>query len=110
MENESPPGSPITLHANDPNVAVNPRDHSDHRMAGLVAADLKKKDDWRLIYYVGYALAADLCAKGRSAVNADALAIFASPWPRSPAPDMRLRRGSVSLPGIRRSVDAGVVP
>jgi len=27
-------------------------------MAGLVAADLKKKDDWRLIYYVGYALAA----------------------------------------------------
>ena len=58
VSNESPPGSPITLHANDPNVAVNPRDHSDHRMAGLVAADLKKKGDWRLIYYVGYALVA----------------------------------------------------
>jgi hypothetical protein len=50
-------GSAVTVHVNDPNAAVNPRDHSDHRMAGLVGADLRKNSGWGLIYYVGYALA-----------------------------------------------------
>lgn len=50
-------GSAVTVHVNDPNAAVNPRDHSDHRMAGLISADLRKTSGWGLIYYVGYALA-----------------------------------------------------
>jgi hypothetical protein len=50
-------GSAVTMHVNDPNAAINPRDHSDHRMAGLIGADLRKTSGWGLIYYVGYALA-----------------------------------------------------
>lgn len=46
----------MTLHVNDPNAAINPRDHSDHRMAGLVAAGLRNNPGWGVIYYVGYAL------------------------------------------------------
>ena len=51
-------GRPVTLHANDPNPAINPRDHSDHRMAGFIAIELRNTTGWKVIYYVGYALAA----------------------------------------------------
>jgi LmbE family N-acetylglucosaminyl deacetylase len=51
-------GSPITVHANDPNAAINPGDHSDHQMAGLVATAMRTRAPAEVIYYVGYALAA----------------------------------------------------
>lgn len=51
-------GSPITVHANDPNAAVNPGDHSDHQLAGLVATAMRTRAPAEVIYYVGYALAA----------------------------------------------------
>jgi LmbE family N-acetylglucosaminyl deacetylase len=51
-------GSPITVHANDPNAAINPADHSDHQMAGLVATTMRTRAPAEVIYYVGYALAA----------------------------------------------------
>jgi len=47
----------VTVHTNDPNIVVNPHDHFDHRMAGLLVADSRKKKDWNVVYYVGYALA-----------------------------------------------------
>ena len=55
---DRPAGSPVTLHTSDPNAAVNPGDHSDHQLTGLVAAKARASSDWSLIYYVGYALAA----------------------------------------------------
>lgn len=53
-------GSPerlVTIHTSDPNVVVNPHDHFDHRMAGLLAADIRGKHKWNVVYYAGYALA-----------------------------------------------------
>lgn len=47
----------ITIHTTDPSIAVNPHDHFDHRMAGLLVADLRKSRSWKARYYVGYALA-----------------------------------------------------
>ena len=47
----------ITLHTTDPSITVNPHDHFDHRMAGLLVADLRKTRNWKARYYVGYALA-----------------------------------------------------
>ena len=47
----------IVVHASDPSVAVNPHDHFDHRMAGLLVDDLHKRQRWNTQYYVGYALA-----------------------------------------------------
>jgi LmbE family N-acetylglucosaminyl deacetylase len=47
----------VTIHTSDPNVARNPHDHFDHRMAGLLVADLRKQHQVRAMYYVGYALA-----------------------------------------------------
>src|SRR2546426_3253584 len=45
------------LHTTDPSITVNPHDHFDHRMTGLLVADLRKTRNWRARYYVGYALA-----------------------------------------------------
>jgi LmbE family N-acetylglucosaminyl deacetylase len=47
----------ITVHASDPSIAVNPHDHFDHRMTGLLVNDLRKRQKWNTQYYVGYALA-----------------------------------------------------
>jgi LmbE family N-acetylglucosaminyl deacetylase len=58
IRREQSPGSAVTLHANDPNSAINPRDHSDHRMTGFIGALVRKETRWALIYYVGYAIAA----------------------------------------------------
>jgi len=45
------------VHTTDPSVAVNPHDHFDHRMAGLLIAELRKRENLAVRYYVGYALA-----------------------------------------------------
>jgi LmbE family N-acetylglucosaminyl deacetylase len=46
------------IHASDPSIAANPHDHFDHRMAGLLVADLRKRERWKNTqYYTGYALA-----------------------------------------------------
>ena len=47
----------VTIHTSDPSVVVNPHDHFDHRMAGLLAADSRRKNKWNVVYYAGYALA-----------------------------------------------------
>ena len=65
----------IVVHANDPNIAANPHDHFDHRMAGLLVNDLRKGQSWNTRYYVGYALATR--AANRSADEArEKTAIF----------------------------------
>jgi hypothetical protein len=38
-------------------VVINPHDHTDHRVAGLLAEQLRKDHHWMANYYVGYALA-----------------------------------------------------
>jgi hypothetical protein len=47
----------VTVHTTDPNIAWNPHDHSDHRIAGLLVADLQKENKLSVMYYQGYALA-----------------------------------------------------
>jgi LmbE family N-acetylglucosaminyl deacetylase len=47
----------VTVHTTDPNIARNPHDHSDHRMAGLLVADLRRQNKFGVMYYLGYALA-----------------------------------------------------
>ena len=47
----------VTVHTSDPSVAVNPHDHFDHRVAGLLVYDSRRKTKWNVVYYVGYALA-----------------------------------------------------
>jgi hypothetical protein len=49
--------SRIFIHANDPRVAINPHDHTDHRVAGLLAEQLRLDHQWSTSFYVGYALA-----------------------------------------------------
>jgi LmbE family N-acetylglucosaminyl deacetylase len=46
----------VTIHTSDPSIARNPHDHFDHRMAGLLVADLRKQHPMGAMYYVGYAL------------------------------------------------------
>jgi LmbE family N-acetylglucosaminyl deacetylase len=47
----------VTIHTTDPSIVRNPHDHFDHRMAGLLVADLRKQHKLDAMYYVGYALA-----------------------------------------------------
>ncbi|MEO8909002.1 MAG: PIG-L family deacetylase [Gemmatimonadaceae bacterium] len=47
----------VGVHTTDPNIVRNPHDHFDHRMAGLLVADARTGENWRVSYYVGYALA-----------------------------------------------------
>lgn len=47
----------VTIHTSDPSVMANPHDHFDHRMAGLLVADSRRKNKWNVAYYAGYALA-----------------------------------------------------
>jgi LmbE family N-acetylglucosaminyl deacetylase len=47
----------VTVHTSDPSILVNPHDHFDHRMAGLLVYDLRKQSKWNVAYYTGYALA-----------------------------------------------------
>jgi LmbE family N-acetylglucosaminyl deacetylase len=50
-------GHAILVSATDPSVTINPHDHFDHRMAGLLVAELGKQRNFGVRYYVGYALA-----------------------------------------------------
>jgi LmbE family N-acetylglucosaminyl deacetylase len=71
----SSPLADIVVHVSDPSVVVNPHDHFDHRMAGLLVNDLRKRQKWNTQYYVGYALATR--ADNRSADQArEKTAIF----------------------------------
>jgi LmbE family N-acetylglucosaminyl deacetylase len=47
----------VTVHTSDPSVIINPHDHFDHRMAGLLVYDSRRKNKWHVAYYAGYALA-----------------------------------------------------
>jgi len=47
----------VTIHTSDPSVVVNPHDHFDHRMSGLLVAASHRKNNWNAAYYTGYALA-----------------------------------------------------
>ena len=44
------------VHTTDPSVVVNPHDHFDHRIVGLLVAELRKSQSLAVRYYVGYAL------------------------------------------------------
>lgn len=59
-----------TIHTSDPSIARNPHDHFDHRMAGLLVADLRKEHHLVALYYAGYALATR--AVNRSAAQTQA--------------------------------------
>ena len=50
-------GRAVLVHTTDPSLAVNPHDHFDHRMAGLLVAELRRRENLAVRYYVGYALA-----------------------------------------------------
>jgi hypothetical protein len=54
---ESSANQRVTVHTSDPSVVVNPHDHFDHRMAGLLVFDSRKQNRWNVVYYAGYALA-----------------------------------------------------
>ena len=47
----------VLVHTTDPSIAINPHDHFDHRMAGLLVFELRKRRSLDVRYYVGYALA-----------------------------------------------------
>lgn len=49
-------GASPRVHTTDPSVVVNPHDHFDHRIAGLLVAELRKSKSLDVRYYVGYAL------------------------------------------------------
>lgn len=53
----SSPGRIVTIHTSDASIVANPHDHFDHRMAGLLVADSRRKNKWNVEYYAGYALA-----------------------------------------------------
>jgi len=55
----------VTIHTSDPSVVVNPHDHFDHRMAGLLVAELRRKHRWSVVYYTGYALASRAANRSR---------------------------------------------
>lgn len=54
---ESTANRTVTVHTSDPSVVINPHDHFDHRLAGLLVYDSRKKNRWSVVYYTGYALA-----------------------------------------------------
>jgi LmbE family N-acetylglucosaminyl deacetylase len=47
----------LVVHTTDPNISINPHDHFDHRMTGLLVKELGRRNHWNVVYYVGYALA-----------------------------------------------------
>lgn len=44
------------VHTTDPSITVNPHDHYDHRVAGRLIDELRKRRSMDVQYYVGYAL------------------------------------------------------
>ena len=53
--NDSTNARPL-VHTTDPSIAVNPHDHYDHRVAGLLIEGLRRRQSMDVRYYVGYAL------------------------------------------------------
>jgi len=49
-------GLKAQVHTTDPSIVINPHDHFDHRITGLLVAELKKRRGLAVRYYVGYAL------------------------------------------------------
>ena len=49
--------SRVRIYSTDPSVVVNPHDHTDHRVAGLITEELRKDRKWTPTYFAGYALA-----------------------------------------------------
>jgi LmbE family N-acetylglucosaminyl deacetylase len=47
----------LVVHTTDPNISINPHDHFDHRVTGLLVKELGRRNHWNVVYYVGYALA-----------------------------------------------------
>lgn len=45
-----------TIHTTDPSITINPHDHFDHRMAGLLVQEVRQGRNRQAWYYVGYAL------------------------------------------------------
>jgi LmbE family N-acetylglucosaminyl deacetylase len=56
----------VTIHASDPSVVVNPHDHFDHRISGLLVADSRRRNKWNVAYYAGYALASRAANRSRT--------------------------------------------
>lgn len=56
----------VTIHTSDPSVVVNPHDHFDHRMSGLLVADSRRKSGSNVVYYAGYALASRAANRSES--------------------------------------------
>ena len=44
------------VHTSDPSITVNPHDHFDHRVTGLLISQLATRSSLDVRYYVGYAL------------------------------------------------------
>ena len=62
-------GPQPVLNATDPSIAINPHDHFDHRIAGLLAEEVRKRHAWQARYYVGYALASRAANRDAQAVR-----------------------------------------
>jgi LmbE family N-acetylglucosaminyl deacetylase len=67
----------VTIHTTDPNIARNPHDHFDHRMAGLLVADLRKQHRLDAMYYVGYALATRAANRSTAQTQAKTMLLLA---------------------------------
>ena len=59
-----------TIHTTDPSITINPHDHFDHRMAGLLVQTVRRSHSWEAWYYVGYAVSTR--AANRSAAQSRA--------------------------------------
>ena len=67
----------VTIHTNDPSIVRNPHDHFDHRMAGLLVADLRKQQRLGAMYYVGYALATRAANRSTDQIQAKTALLLA---------------------------------
>ena len=50
-------GADFVVHTTDPSKVLNPHDHFDHRMVGLMIEEVRKQRGMPVRYYAGYALA-----------------------------------------------------
>jgi LmbE family N-acetylglucosaminyl deacetylase len=57
------------VHTTDPSIVKNPHDHYDHRITGLLVAELRRGRNWSVAYYVGYALATRAANRSAAAVQ-----------------------------------------
>lgn len=67
----------VTIHTSDPSIVRNPHDHFDHRMTGLLVADLRKQQKWDAMYYLGYALATRAANRSADQIQAKTALLLA---------------------------------